>query len=511
MKDIGSIWNKWDLHIHSDASDGKMNCQEIIDKAKEEKLSVIALTDHHTVKNIDKIKELAKLNDIIVLSGIEFRTEYGQKSVHMIGLFPDNYNDIDLDGKFLTENILNPLGLSESMIIQKGKEADGTKDKSDEYYFKKGIFLVQVDFKTAANLIHQYGGIVIVHAGSKSNSIDEEMKHDGTSKKNVSIYDSLGPVKDELFKGGYIDICEIRNEKDGKEFYKSEFCKPSITASDAHEKSVIGLGSCWVKAEKNFNGLKQILNEPERVNFNNPEILERVESNPLKFIKQIKIKRTANATMNEIWYDNIEIELNPGLVAIIGNKGSGKSAITDIISLCANTHNDEFSFLNKYKFRSPKPYDRSKQIQAQIVWADNSCSDWITLDSSCDKTPGERGALLLLFYLFIDMDDKPLIIDQPEENLDNESVYNYLVHFIKEAKQKRQIIIVTHNPNLAVVCDADQIVEMKIDKSYRNKVSFQSGAIENSIINDRIVTILEGTYPAFNNRDCKYSIVEHKL
>ena len=46
MKDIGSIWNKWDLHIHSDASDGKMNCQEIIDKAKEEKLSVIALTDH---------------------------------------------------------------------------------------------------------------------------------------------------------------------------------------------------------------------------------------------------------------------------------------------------------------------------------------------------------------------------------------------------------------------------------------------------------------------------------
>ena len=97
-------------------------------------------------------------------------------------------------------------------------------------------------------------------------------------------------------------------------------------------------------------------------------------------------------------------------------------------------------------------------------------------------SPGERGALLLLFYLFIDMDDKPLIIDQPEENLDNESVYNYLVHFIKEAKQKRQIIIVTHNPNLAVVCDADQIVEMKIDKSYRNKVSFQSGAIENSII-----------------------------
>ena len=119
-------------------------------------------------------------------------------------------------------------------------------------------------------------------------------------------------------------------------------------------------------------------------------------------------------------------------------------------------------------------------------------------------SPGERGALLLLLYLFIDMDDKPLIIDQPEENLDNESVFKYLVHFIKAAKKKRQIIMVTHNPNLAVVCDADQIIQMKIDKFNGNKVSFESGAIENPKMNKIIVDILEGTYPAFHNRDCKY-------
>jgi hypothetical protein len=119
-------------------------------------------------------------------------------------------------------------------------------------------------------------------------------------------------------------------------------------------------------------------------------------------------------------------------------------------------------------------------------------------------SPGERGALLLLLYLFIDMDDKPLIIDQPEENLDNESVFKYLVHFIKVAKQKRQIIMVTHNPNLAVVCDADQIILMKIDKLNGNAVTFESGDIENPKINKIIVDILEGTYPAFHNRDCKY-------
>ncbi|MCW3074624.1 MAG: transporter [Flaviaesturariibacter sp.] len=119
-------------------------------------------------------------------------------------------------------------------------------------------------------------------------------------------------------------------------------------------------------------------------------------------------------------------------------------------------------------------------------------------------SPGERGALLLIFYLILDNDDIPLIIDQPEENLDNESVYYILVHFIKKAKETRQIIIVTHNPNLAVVCDADQIIHMHIDKENKNKIQVVSGAIENAEINRSIINILEGTLPAFNNRDSKY-------
>ncbi len=122
-----------------------------------------------------------------------------------------------------------------------------------------------------------------------------------------------------------------------------------------------------------------------------------------------------------------------------------------------------------------------------------------------ELSPGERGALLLIFYLILDNDDIPLIIDQPEENLDNESVYHILVHFIKKVKEQRQIIIVTHNPNLAIVCDADQIIHMQIEKENRNTVKFYSGAIEDIITNKTVVNILEGTLPAFNNRDLKYS------
>ncbi|RYE39592.1 MAG: ABC transporter, partial [Sphingobacteriales bacterium] len=126
-------------------------------------------------------------------------------------------------------------------------------------------------------------------------------------------------------------------------------------------------------------------------------------------------------------------------------------------------------------------------------------------------SPGERGALLLIFYLILDNDDIPLIIDQPEENLDNESVYYILVHFIKKAKETRQIIIVTHNPNLAVVCDADQIIHMHIDKENQNTIKVISGAIENAEINKSIINILEGTLPAFNNRDSKYLKKNFKL
>jgi ABC-type lipoprotein export system ATPase subunit len=121
-----------------------------------------------------------------------------------------------------------------------------------------------------------------------------------------------------------------------------------------------------------------------------------------------------------------------------------------------------------------------------------------------ELSPGERGALLLIFYLILDNNDIPLIIDQPEENLDNESVYHILVHFIKKVKERRQIVIVTHNPNLAIVCDADQIIHMKIDKKNRNKVEYVSGAIEDFDINKSAVDILEGTLPAFRNRDSKY-------
>lgn len=319
----GSQWEKWDLHMHSNASDGKMTPKEIIAKAKDEGLKVIALTDHHTVKNIDEIKQIGKENEIVVISGIEFRTEYGATSVHMIGLFPDSHNGIELTQSALENLILAPLELSETLIISKGREAG---EKTDEEAFKKGIFMVQVEFKKAADLVHKYGGLISVHAGDKANSI-EEMKHAGKSKKNVKdVVDSLGTVKEELMKK-YIDICELGSISDkNADFYIKKFNKPAILASDSHELSKIGTLFTWIKADRTFEGLKQILYEPE--------LRVQIQQNKPDMKSDYQIIESLEITGEEFGHQ--EIPFNPNLNSIIGGRSSGKSILLGSIAILSN-------------------------------------------------------------------------------------------------------------------------------------------------------------------------------
>jgi hypothetical protein len=84
-------------------------------------------------------------------------------------------------------------------------------------------------------------------------------------------------------------------------------------------------------------------------------------------------------------------------------------------------------------------------------------------------SPGARGVVLLTLFLAIDdHDDRPLVIDQPEENLDPKSINGLLVPFFVGAAKRRQIIMVTHNANLVVNTDADQVV---VATSARSDVS----------------------------------------
>lgn len=121
-----------------------------------------------------------------------------------------------------------------------------------------------------------------------------------------------------------------------------------------------------------------------------------------------------------------------------------------------------------------------------------------------EGSPGQKCAALLAFIL--NSGDNPLIIDQPEDDLDNSLIYNLVVKSIRKIKNRRQIIIVTHNPNIPVLGDAEGIIIL--ERNSEGKVVFRenkkAGCIEEKVIRQGICNIMEGGEDAFRKREAKY-------
>jgi energy-coupling factor transporter ATP-binding protein EcfA2 len=165
---------------------------------------------------------------------------------------------------------------------------------------------------------------------------------------------------------------------------------------------------------------------------------------------------------------------------------------------------------------SLKPEEKSAWIQAVAAWLYNT--DHISIEYGMQYegvaieqlSPGTRGIVLLLLYLAVDLQDvRPLIIDQPEENLDPNSVFEELVPHFREARKRRQVIIVTHNANLVVNTDADQVIVAHSKRQAGDGLpsfSYDCGSLENSDIRKSVCQILEGGERAFLERERRYRL-----
>ncbi|NCA72025.1 MAG: ATP-binding protein [Sphingobacteriia bacterium] len=176
------------------------------------------------------------------------------------------------------------------------------------------------------------------------------------------------------------------------------------------------------------------------------------------------------------------------------------------------------AFLGEYlgNLLSHAPYAPTQQAEFR-AWS-NQLAHWlfgtdhitIQYEISYDGvdvrklSPGTRGIVLLLLYLALDdSDDRPLIIDQPEENLDPKSVFDELVPLFIAAKAKRQVIMVTHNANLVINTDADQIVVAEAGSHPFGglpQITYMAGGLENVAIRKAVCDILEGGEAAFRER-----------
>lgn len=139
-------------------------------------------------------------------------------------------------------------------------------------------------------------------------------------------------------------------------------------------------------------------------------------------------------------------------------------------------------------------------------------------------SPGKQGLILLEIFLHLSNSRYPILIDQPEDNLDNRTIYSHLVNYIRTKKIHRQIIMVTHNPNLVLGTDAEQVIVANqagegLGENERYRFEYRSGSIECSFTNseatsvlesrgirEHVCHVLEGGEEAFRKREEKYCL-----
>jgi predicted ATPase len=115
---------------------------------------------------------------------------------------------------------------------------------------------------------------------------------------------------------------------------------------------------------------------------------------------------------------------------------------------------------------------------------------------------GQRASALIIFIL-TQKDNDVIIIDQPEDDLDNQTIYNEVIMELIKLKNKTQFIFATHNANIPVLGDCEQIVVCDYDE---NKINVEMGSIDNHNIQQKIINIMEGGQNAFNKRREIYNL-----
>ena len=395
----GAQWRRWDLHIHTPASKlgnpfvgvtWENYVNQLAVAAEKHEIAVIGITDYMSIDGYEKLYEIQKnpnnswLSSTLLIPNIEFRCSPQTKggsalNIHLL---------VDVTEKEDVERIKKSLrnlrikhkdqsyGCIRDDLIAFAKAQDPTL-VDDEAAYKFGIEQFKPSYMDLLNWFDGDGWLKEHSVIGVANIVEG-----GISGLPL---DGFAATRDELlsrshfvFSGNPADRLHYLGLKEGypaaeiKRQYKT--LKPCFHGSDAHSVEKLFEPDkqryCWIKADPTFYGLLQAIKEPaDRVFIGTlPEKLREVSENKTFFIDSVEVKKNKDSSISEDWLAGCRVLLNHDLVAIIGNKGSGKSALADIIALLGNSKQKEhFAFLKKGRFRG-KSGDPAKQFNAEITW-----------------------------------------------------------------------------------------------------------------------------------------------
>ncbi|WRG00920.1 AAA family ATPase [Helicobacter pylori] len=312
----GSSWHKWDLHAHTPYTHLKKAYQcceeEFIQKLCDSKIDCIGLTNYFKFNEKEfELKEKIEKRGIKVFYNLEVRLDYQNKEDQCLDfhiIFSDKVTQQEIDN-FLRNADANVGGTEKKL-------ADLEKDDFDKAVVNFDQLLECLE-EESLNLRGKYllGFLSRGHGNSRSSSNYEKI----VKKVHFLIHSSN----------------KQENLKKDREFWL-KYNKPLIQSSDAHEEEQIGNKYTWIKAEKTFEGLKQIIYEPEtRVSIGEEkpqDPLYKIDSVGLNFDEEVKTTNEQDDTPFCYAGFNETLFFSPNFTCVIGGRGSGKSTLLQLIA-----------------------------------------------------------------------------------------------------------------------------------------------------------------------------------
>ncbi|NFG61365.1 TrlF family AAA-like ATPase [Clostridium sp. CMCC3677] len=326
----GNRWYKCDLHLHTPASpcfrDKSVTATEFIKKVKEEGLECIAITDHNTAKWIDKIKEAAKDEDIIVFPGVELTCT--EAKIHLIILF-----DINCTTQMVEDFILATKIHRNDLGTKNAHSSKTTKEILEIAKEHNGIVIPAHvdDYNGLCKLSYQIQEEVLLSDGiDVVQGINKELILESPNKKQIeNLYKRLCETDKEITINdvkNYNKCIQLVKEKEKGIVTFSD--NPESEGSSKHGLLGIGRSYTYIKMDENptLNSLRQAFIFPKIRIKNCFSQCNKINKLPDTWIKKVKIN-----DINTIG-QSLEVEFNPQLTTIIGGRGSGKSTIVKILT-----------------------------------------------------------------------------------------------------------------------------------------------------------------------------------